>query len=138
MLSGVENKVPVQEDAKVKEKRTKQLGKEGMGFTNVHFWLPKGTLQWRRNLGKSQLKYKAKAAKNFHRYKVQGEKDSKFPLIIDQGRNKMFSTKLDCCSANLEILQHDGVKDSNRWSSKSRKILTFYEKLQMMKLGNFR
>ena len=108
-----------------------------MGFTNVHCWFPKGTLQWQRNLGKSRLKYKEKAAKNCHRDKVQDEKDSKFPLIVEKGRKKMLSTKLDCCSANSEKLQHDSVKDSNRWSSESRKILTFYEKIQMMKLGKF-
>ena len=43
---------------------------------------------------------------------MQGEKDSKFPLIVDQGRNKMFSAKLDCCYANSKISQHDGVKDN--------------------------
>ena len=90
VLSGVENKMSVQEVAKFKEKRTKQLGKEGMGFRNVHCWFPKGKLQWQRNLGKSQLKYKEKVAKTCHRDKVKGEKDSKFPLIVDQGRKKCF------------------------------------------------
>ena len=75
-----------------------------MGFTNVHCWFAKGTLQWQRNLGKSRLKYKAKAAKNRHTDKVQGEKDSMFPLIFDYSRNKMFSSKLDFCSTNSEIL----------------------------------
>ena len=68
---------------------------------------------------------------------MQSEKDSKFPLIIDQGRNQMFSAKLDCFSANSENVQHDGVKDCNRWSSESRKILSFHEKLELMKLGKF-
>ena len=116
VLSGVENKVSVQDVAKVKE-RTNQLDKEGIGFPNVHCSFPKGTLQWQRYSIKTWHKFKAKAAKNRHSDRVQGEKDSKFPLIVDQGRNKMFSTKLDCCSANSEILQHDSVKDNNRWSS---------------------
>ena len=85
----------MQEVAKFKEKRTKQLGKECMGLTNVHCWFPKGTLQWRRNLGKSRINYKAKGAKNHHGDKVQGEKDSKFPMIVDKGRTMMFSAKLD-------------------------------------------
>lgn len=69
---------------------------------------------------------------------MQGEKDSKFPMIFDQSRNKMFSAKLDCCFANSEILQHDGVKDNDRWSSELRKNFTFYEKHKMMKLGKFK
>ena len=47
---------------------------------------------------------------------MQGEKVSKLPLIVDQGRNKMVSAKIDFCSTNSEILQHDGVSDSKRRS----------------------
>ena len=68
---------------------------------------------------------------------MQGEKNSKFPLIIDQCRNMMFTTKLDCCSASSEKVQHDSVKDNNVWSMESRKKLSFHEKLQLMKLGKF-
>ena len=68
---------------------------------------------------------------------MQGEKESKFPLVVDHGRKNMFSENLDCCSANSEILQRDGVKDNNRWLLESRKILNFYENLQIMKLGKF-
>ena len=53
VLSSVGNKTSVQESAKVKEKATKQLGKEGMGSTNVGLWFPKGTWKWRRYLFKS-------------------------------------------------------------------------------------
>ena len=86
---------------------------------------------------KIRHKFKAKAAKNRHNDSVKGEKDSKFPLIIDQGRNKISSTKLDFYSENSENVQHEGVKDNNKWSSTSRKNLPFHEKLQLMKLGKF-
>ena len=46
MLSDVGNKMSVQEGAKVKEKVTRQLGKEGMGSKNAGLWFPKGTWQW--------------------------------------------------------------------------------------------
>ena len=56
VLRSVGNKMPVQESAKVKEKVTKKLGKEGMGSTSASLWFPKGTWQWRRYLVKSQCK----------------------------------------------------------------------------------
>ena len=46
VLSSVGNKMPVQESAKVKEKSTKKLEKEGMGSKNYGFWFPKGTWKW--------------------------------------------------------------------------------------------
>ena len=60
VLSSVGNKMLMQESAKVKEKATKHLEKEGMGSTNACFWFPKGTCKWRRYLVKSRRKYKAR------------------------------------------------------------------------------
>jgi len=45
VLNSIENKVLVQKVGKFKE-RTQQDVKEDMGLKNVHFWFPKGTLQW--------------------------------------------------------------------------------------------
>ena len=127
----------VREGEKVKEKVTKQLGKEGMGSTNACYWFPKGTWQWRRYLVKSRHKYKAISTKNRHGESVQGETVFKFPLINDQGRNKMVSTRISCYYENSEKFQHDGVNDSKRRSQESRKNLNFCEKLQLMKMGKF-
>ena len=118
--------MPVQESAKVKEKALKKFDKEGTGSTNYCFWFPKGTWKWRRYLVKSRRKYKLRTTKNHHGDSVQGEKVFKFPLIVEQGRNKMVFAKMDCCSEYSEILQHDSVNESKRRSQESRKNLTFY------------
>ena len=99
-FNSAKKKVSVQEVAKVQE-RTKKLGKEGTGFRNVHCWFSKGMVQWRRNLVKNRHKFKAKA-KNRHKDRMQGENNSKFPLIIEQCRNRIFTTKLDFYSASSE------------------------------------
>ena len=68
---------------------------------------------------------------------MQGESNFQFPLKIEQCRNNMFTAKLSCFSASFENVQHDKVKVSNDWSTESRKILSFHEKLQLMKSGKF-
>ena len=68
---------------------------------------------------------------------MQGESNFKFPLIIHQCRNKNFTTNLYFCSASSVNVQHDYVKNNNGWSTESRKNLSFYENLQLMKLGEF-
>ena len=68
---------------------------------------------------------------------MHGESNFKFPLIIDQCRNMMFSTNLSFFSDSSVNVQHDNVKVSNAWSAESRKKLLFHEKLQLMKLGKF-
>ena len=90
VLRGVGNKMSVQESEKIKEKVTKQLGKEGMGSKNVGLWFPKGTWKWKRYLVKSRRKYKAGLDKNLHYDSVQGETVFKFPLIDDRGRKSLF------------------------------------------------
>ena len=111
VLNGAENKASVQEVAKVKE-RTKQLGKEGTGFRNFHYLFRKGMVQWRRNLVRNRHKFKANSTKNHHKDKMQGESNFKFPLIIDQCRNKMFTTNLSFYSASSVNVQHGNVKKS--------------------------
>ena len=75
-------------------------------------------------LGQESMQVQEKTTKNRHGDNMQGEKVSKFPLIVVQGRNKMVCAKIDCCSKNSEILQHDGVNDNKRRSQESRKRLT--------------
>ena len=93
VLNSAENKLSMQEVAKVKE-REKKLDKEGTRFRNVHCWFQKGMVQWRRNLVKNRHKFKANSAKNGHKDRMQGECNSKFPLIKYQCRNKIFTTNL--------------------------------------------
>ena len=90
----VQNKVLVQEGAKVQE-REKHFDKEGTKFNNDHYWFQKGRVLWRGNLVKNRHKYKANSTKNRHKDRMQGESNFKFPLIIDQCKNNMFTTKLD-------------------------------------------
>ena len=104
MSNGVENKVSVQEVEKVQERKNKPE-KEGTRLRNDQCWLQKGMVQLRRNFFKNRHKFKANSTKNRHKDRMQGESNFKFPLIIDQFRNKMFTTKLDCCIASSENVQ---------------------------------
>ena len=133
---GAENKVLVQDGAKVQE-RAKQLDKEGTKFSNDHCWFQRGMVQWRTNLVRNRHKYKANSAKNRHKDRMKGESNFQFPLIIDQCRNNMFTTKLSFCFSSFKNVQHNNVKVSNIWSMASRKNLSFQEKLQLMKSGKF-
>lgn len=92
--------MPMQESAKVKEKATKELEKEGMGSINGFFWFPKGTWQWRRYLVKSRCKYKEREAKNRHGNSLQGKIVLKFSLIDDIGRTNMVSARIACFFTN--------------------------------------
>ena len=71
-----------------------------MGSISACFLFPKGTWKSRRYLVKSRCKYKVISVKNRHDDNVQGEIVFKFPLINDQGRNKMVSARKGCCFEN--------------------------------------
>ena len=102
----------VQESAKVKEKVTNKFDKEGMGSKNYCFWFPKSTWQWKIYLVKSRCKYKARLVMNHHGDSVQGETVFKFPLINEQGRNNIVSSRTTCFSTNSSDLQHEGINES--------------------------
>ena len=82
-------------------------------------------------------KYMAHSEKNFHKDSWQGESQFHFPLKVDHCSNSMISANYSCCSANFKNLHHDSVKVSNSRSADSRKNLSFYEKLNLMKSGRF-
>jgi len=81
--------------------------------------------------------YMVHSAKIYHKDSWQGESQFHFPLKLDHCRNSMYSTNFSCCSANFKNLHHDTVKVSNGRSTDSRKNLSFYEKLNLMKSGRF-
>ena len=72
-----------------------------------------------------------------HKDSWQGESYFQFPLKVDYCRSSIFSANFSCCFANSKNLHHDTVKVSNSRSTDSRKNLSFYEKLNLMKLGRF-
>ena len=49
----------------------------------------------------------------------------------------MLFANYSCCLANFKNLHYDSVKVSKSWLADSRKNLSFYEKLNLMKLGIF-
>ena len=82
-------------------------------------------------------KYMAHSAKNFHKNSWQGEPYFQFPLKVDLCRNSMIFANFSFFLANFKNLHHDSVKVSNSQSTDSRKNLSFYEKLNLMKSGRF-
>ena len=79
----------------------------------------------------------AHSTKNRHEDSWQGESYFQFPLKVDHCRSIMFSANFIFCFANFKNLHHDIVKVSNSRSTDSRKNLSFYEKLNLMKSGRF-
>ena len=77
------------------------------------------------------------STKIHHEDSWQGESYFQFPLKVDHCRNSMISTNFSFYSASFKNLQYDTVKVSNSRSTDSRKNLSFYEKLNLMKSGRF-
>ena len=102
-----------------------------------HCWFQNGRVLWRENLVRNRHKYMARSAKNHHEENWQGESYFQFPLKVDHCRNSMISANFSCCSISFKNFQHDTVKVSNSRSTDSRKNLSFYEKLNLMKSKRF-
>ena len=90
-----------------------------------------------RNLVGIRHKYMAHSEKIRHEDNWQGESYFQFPLKLDHCRNNMYSTNFSFHSASFKNLHHDIVKVTNGRSTDSRKNLSFYEKLNLMKSGRF-
>ena len=133
---GAENKVSVQGGARIREKENHSR-KEGTKFSMGHCQFQNGRLVWRENLVEIRCKYIAHSAKIRHEDSWQGESQFQFPLKLDHCRNNIISANYSCCSANFKKLHHDSVNVSNGRSVDSRKNLSFYEKLNLMKSGRF-
>ena len=76
-------------------------------------------------------------SKIHHEDNWQGESHFQFSLKVDHFRNNIYSENYICCSANSKNLHYDSVKVSNNRLVDSRKNLSFYEMLNLMKSGRF-